>query len=115
MRIQFPFQARVTYNTSGYDHVKEVVHDIMVCAKQVDRNAKLCPWEANSNERILNGNEAKILANETMIKYIDMPEKPSTLEDKKIYYQNGIRIQTNINTRDFVNTRSQRRCLQRER
>ncbi len=102
IRIRMQFRAKnygdVTYGTK----IKNVLYEIMQCAKIIDPQAALMPWKQKSTTRNLNGNEIKLQSDEDIIKYINIPENPDNIIPGKTYFHNGVRIKTNETVYNFV-------------
>lgn len=81
---------------------KRIVYEAMQCAKVIDKSSALMPWNRNTNMKTLNGDEAKLIDEKSIGKYIDMPSKNESISRGDMYYSNGLRIKTNMDVGEFT-------------
>jgi len=102
IRIRFQFQVDKNDKRNDNDILKNVLYDMMQCSKAIDASAGLITWKKDGQEKRLNGDEIKLIANNELLKYIDMTEKTNTMIKGKIYYRNGMRISTSMSVYEFT-------------
>ena len=81
--------------------LSDILYEFMQCAKEVDKEVSLRPWKKDSELRNLNGNELKLFRSDDIQEYIEIPDLGENLIDRKIYYQNGVRIKTKMTSYEF--------------
>ena len=74
----------------------------MQCAKMLDSQAALMTWDEEEGVKNLNGDEIKMISDQSIEKYIDMPPVEGMLNTGEVYYGNGIRIKTCMDVDKFV-------------
>ena len=74
----------------------------MQFAKTIDRSAGLKQWKIQEYSTTLNGDEIRLINDHLLSKYIDIPGNPENFYHNKVYYQNGVHIQTNMPVTEFV-------------
>lgn len=74
----------------------------MRCAKQIDPRVALMTWDEKNGNCNLNGDETKLITDESTMKYIDMSRMEGKIDAGEVYYGNGMRIQTEMNIDTFV-------------
>ena len=105
IRIRFQFKANTMKKNGQKTHnecIRELLYDMMSCAKHIDNNASLKPWDINSKQKTLNGNEIKIFGRDEIQEYIDIPDLGENLIHGKIYYRCGMCIQTEMEVYEFT-------------
>ena len=68
-----------------------------MCAKELDKTACLKPWKNASTSKNLNGYEINLITGDEINDYVDIPDMNINLINRKLYYQNGMRIKKNKN------------------
>ena len=102
IRIRFQFTGKHN-KLSKNGKLKEILHHIMKCAKIIDKDAALMPWENNSKLKTLNGLETRLVPDKEIKRYIDTPTaQGNNLTAGRVYYNNGIRIKTTMDVYNFV-------------
>ena len=102
IRIRFQFKGKNKGNVTKQIQLQEILYEMMTCAKMIDIKCALMPWEKNSKDRVLNGNEIKMMDATTLEKYIDVQGRINKFIDGKIYYQNGLRLKTDMDVDEFI-------------
>ena len=102
IRLRFSFTKR-TYEGSDKNYIKQVLYEMMRCAKEIDVGAGLMTWESGKKLKVLNGNEVRLQMDSVIKQYIDLPKTASDYRDGETYYGNGIRISTNVEINEFIN------------
>ena len=74
----------------------------MRCAKVLDSQATLMPWCDKDDPSNRNGDEVRMISDQMILKYIDMPPVKGNFNAGEVYYGNGVRIQTCMNVNEFV-------------
>ena len=74
----------------------------MRCAKVLDSRAALMTWCDEDDLSNLNGDEVRMISDQMILKYIDMPPVEGNFNAGEVYYGNGVRIQTCMNVNEFV-------------
>ena len=105
IRIRFQFKA----NTKGKDGtkthnecLKELLYEMMMCAKEIDKDAGLKPWKKDSRAKDLNGYELRMFSGSDLSEYVDIPDMRENLIHDKLYYQNGLRLKTKMTVYEFT-------------
>ena len=75
---------------------------MMQCAKEIDSSAGLMTWKEKDNLSPLNGNEVKLMDDNYLAKYIDIPTSKNIISKGVTYYSNVIRVKTEKNVKEFV-------------
>ena len=102
IRIRFQFVGKYSKQTKNAK-LRDVLYHTMKCAKEIDVNAALMPWSDKHGARTLNGIEIKLQNEVDIPKYIDMgSQSEMNITAGRIYYNNGIRIKTELDVYDFV-------------
>ena len=95
VRIRFQFKANdIPVGKTFAEQIKQKLHDIMLCSKEIDQNNKLLPWKENSGSIPLHGKEILLLGNDTIKEYVASPKNLECLTRDKMYYHFGLRIKT---------------------
>ena len=102
IRIRFQFTGKNDGRVTKQTQIQELLYNMMHCAKMIDIKCMLLPWEINSNEGPLNGNEIKLMTENKLSKYIDIKGTITKFIDGRQYYQNGLRIKTTIQVKEFI-------------
>ena len=105
IRIRFQFRADTKGKNgpkTNNDQIKELLYEMMMCSKSIDKNSSLKPWKKGSNLPILNGYEIKLQTGDAINEYVDIPELKENLVDGKLYYQNRLCIKTKMNVYEFT-------------
>ena len=105
IRIRFSFKANTMGKNGQQTHVqymRELLYEMIQCAKVIDKEAILKPWKTELNLPNLNGNELKIFARENISEYIDTPEMQLNVINGRTYYRNGLRIRTRMDIYEFT-------------
>ena len=64
IRIRFQFCANTKDNNREKTHnecLKELLYEMMMCAKMINKSASLRPWKSKSKVKNLNGYEIKMI------------------------------------------------------
>ena len=105
IRIRMQFKAKTKEKNEAIKHdkiISDLLYNFMKGVKRIDSKASLLPWKAQSTHRPLNGNELRLHVGEKVNEYIDIPELKENLIEGKTYYQNGIRLKTELSTYEFT-------------
>ena len=93
---------------------KRILYEVMQCAKAIDNSASLMTWNNNDNSWNLNGDEAMLIDEGTISKYIDMPETNKSINRGEMYYSNGVRIQTSMSAGVFTESWNNKKYKQED-
>ena len=107
IRLRFQFKGKNNGTTSKQEQLQELLYGMMHCSKMVDPSSMLLPWEENSEEKALNGKEVKLLTELQLMKYVDLQTSHRTFVNGRMYYQNGIRLKTQLKVEAYVHEWSQ--------
>ena len=102
IKLRFSF-TKQKYNGSKMAYVKQVLYELLQCAKLVDGKTGLAPWYEDTNLKVLNGNEVRLLKTDVIQQYIDLPDTHGDFNDNQIYYGNGVSLTTEMNIDEFIN------------
>lgn len=81
---------------------KQLIYEVLQCAKQIDPNAFLMPWDNDSGQKNLNGNEIRLMSDKVITEYSTMPSIDGEYKEGIIYYGNRVRIGTKVEINKFV-------------
>ena len=102
IRIRFQFKGKNDGKVTKLVQLQEVMYSMMHCAKMVDMKCSLLPWKTDDKSKALNGIELKLMSEEVLFKYIDTNKKVTKYIDGKQYYDNGLRLKTELSVKKFV-------------
>ena len=103
--LRLQFKAKTRKNNTALKHeaiLSNLLYEIMQCSKIIDKESSLMPWSDVSTLGALNGNELRLHMGEKINEYIHIPELKDNLIEGKVYYQNGIRIKTQMTVYEFT-------------
>ena len=112
IQLRFQFKAKTRKNNSPLKHeqiVSDILYNFMKCAHTIDKKAAIMPWSDLSTHTPLNGNELRMHVGEKINEYIHIPDLKENLIEGKIYYQNGIKLKTEMSVYQFTETWSNKR------
>lgn len=105
IRLRIQFKAKTRKNNSAMKHeeiISTLLYSFMQSAQQIDPKVALMPWANTSTHDNLNGNELRLHTGEKVNDYIDIPDLKENLIEGKTYYQNGIRLKTEMSVYEFT-------------
>lgn len=95
IRIRFQFKAtNIPVGKTFAEQIKQKLHDIMICSKEIDPTNELLAWKENSCAVPLHGKEILLIGNDMIKEYVAAPKKLECLTRDKMYYHFGLRIRT---------------------
>ena len=101
IRIRFSFVGQEN-GQSKKNNIKQILYDTMRCAKALDSRSALMTWRDEDDLSNLNGDEARMIPDQMIRKYVDMPPVEGNFIAGEVYYGNGVRIQTCMKVNEFV-------------
>ena len=101
MRIRFTFVGRNFQGPKG-TFIKEIIYEVLQCAKAIDTTASLMTWKEDDNDKGLNGDEIRLLTNEKIREYADIPPVDGEYQAGTTYYRNGVRLQMKMKISEFI-------------
>ena len=101
IRLRFT-STKQKFNGSKTAYMKQVLYEMLQCAKEVDSNCGLAPWYENAELKLINGNEIRLLPTELIKMYADMSHTNGEYEDNTTYYGNGVRLSTEMDIEEFI-------------
>ena len=103
IRVRFQFKANdIPVGKKFGEQIKQKLHNIMICSKEIDKNNQLMPWKEASNAAPLHGKEIMMLGNDIIKEYVAAPKNPECLTRDKTYYHYGLRIKTTKTVKEFT-------------
>ena len=112
IRLRIQFKAKTRENNTALKHeviVSNILYNLMQGAKAIDKNASLMPWADSSEQKEIQGNELRLHTGEKINEYLDIPDLKENLVEGKMYYQNGVRIKTDLTAYEFTEKWSNKR------
>ena len=101
VRLRFTFIGR-NFNGSKRTFLKQIIYETMQCAKEIDKDAGILPWEIESDLKALNGNELMLQPAEILSQYADIPNYEEEYQAGVTYYGNGLRVKTKMDMIEFL-------------
>ena len=105
IRLRMQFKAKTRKLNEAMKHeeiISKLLYSFMQGAQQIDSKVALMPWANSSTHGNLNGNELRLHTGEKINEYIDIPDLKENLIEGKTYYQNGIRLKTEMTVYEFT-------------
>ena len=105
IRIRFQYKINNLQGKTFGDQMKHILHDIMLCIKEIDTKARLMTWCIKDTESDLDGKELLLISSKSVTKYIDSPtsfEEHPPIVAGRTYYQQGIRVATKVPVYEFT-------------
>lgn len=73
IRLRFSFTGRA-YNNTKKGYLKEILHETIQCAKEIDPKIGVMTWSEESLLGTINGDEVKLLSDEMVKEYANFPK-----------------------------------------
>ena len=117
IRVRFQFKAQTFGPSGAKTHgliLKELLYQMIQVAKTIDKTIGLKPWRNDSKMPTLNGNEIMFQNNDSIEKYIDIPDMTENLINGRQYYRNGLRLKTKMSIYEFTERWSNIKYLEKD-
>ena len=114
IRIHLQFKAEGVQGANLGQQIRPTLYDVMACTKTIDAKATLLGWEDNYEIKPLAGQEVKLIGETAILDYVKIPKKIKSLQNKKMYYQFGLRIGTTIHVDKFIDKWNKQKYNMRE-